>query len=520
MNINSKTFTLADFFPKMAFSCRANHSFTLLSRVCDNVYNCPDGTDELFCQEQICPNSCICENFQLLECKGQINFSSTNFEYFKHVKIDNLLIIQKDESIKKGFNTVALSIKNTKTVVLKKLVENFMNIIHLNLSYNFLNEFQSKILKNIVLIQNLDLSFNHLKNLHRKSFSDLLNLINLNISFNNLNFIPNYAFFDLISLKKLTIRENGLVHLSEMAFVKLKKLHKIILEFPMKDHVKSHHFKYLISLKEAHFLEFQFCCLLKNSLKNLQCTYKENNIKVCMNYGFELYDQITFFSLSILIIISIIAELILMRIFHLWKNHRKIYSILHDFFVAFYMLIIFSYSIFQNFDDKEYDSYSNMKMFCQLSRLIFVLLIAFTFTFNLFTIFQFLMTSFNPKLSYVLSFTFSFILILTDFLFDLNSSSCSIIIFHPRQFFNEKSKIFTYFFIIYIFAIPISTSLCCFIIFKKRYFLWKKNFSILIKMILKNFVYLAMLSLSKLKLLIKKDHNIKILNIIFLFTLF
>lgn len=484
----------------MTFQCRNKRSYTLLNKLCNNVYDCPDGSDELFCELEECSKYCTCTDFKLIHCQNSINISSKNLKNFKYLKIENLTKIYREDEEQIMFNIVALSISNSKANLTKNLLKIFYNLVYLNISMNNIKEFSSKELKNQKMIQNLDLSYNYLKNLTKFSFIHLINLLTLNISYNNLIYISNNAFSNQISLKKLIIiQENQFIHLSKKAFKNLKNLQILIMEFNLKNDLTKIHLIQFNFLKKVFVKKFKSCCLFKKMIrkKNFYCYYKINKQLICFDYKFNEFRQNSIIFLFVIIIFSILLKLIFIFKFNIKINLQKFYKIFMDFIISIYLLTAIIYFYEMKIDDHTINF--KLKILCLFIRIFYILILNFTVSMIFFYDCQSMKFVSNEKKALLLTLFTSLIFIIMNFVLILKENNCSIIIFHLNQFLNHNLKYFTYFFTIFIsFLLVLTKILFVFIIFKIKKNMRKK---ILIKSTL---IYLRLNFLVCLLIISKK----------------
>ena len=170
------------------------------AEVCDNAIDCCSREDEYFCQFQ-CPYSCKCLMYAL-------HCSSSFYELISEfITTDKIYI----EFIMTKLNQISyyLAILNNSTLVLKWTQSNLHNLCNI-LKVKSTN------------VQYLDFSFNHLYEIKRNCFLLHKNVQLLLLSNNKIANIDTQAFAGLQSLLKLDLSFNSLKKFSTYMLMKIK----------------------------------------------------------------------------------------------------------------------------------------------------------------------------------------------------------------------------------------------------------------------------------------------------------
>ncbi|PSN55578.1 hypothetical protein C0J52_12111 [Blattella germanica] len=114
--------------------------------------------------------------------------------------------------------------------IASKSFDRFVNVIHLDLSYNFLSYLDYHTFDSTKKLRHLDVSNNKLKDIHFLMFKNTKSLKYLDLSYNKLETLHYHLFNDLKNLTKLSIENNNLHSLidSEL-FVAQGKLESLLV---------------------------------------------------------------------------------------------------------------------------------------------------------------------------------------------------------------------------------------------------------------------------------------------------
>lgn len=294
-------------------------------------------------------------------CGKKIDFHWEIFTYLKYLNLENITEIHLTNSTE-NFKIINLRISFTKTIILKDILKTFKNLVKLNLSGNFLENFQqNEFIRNTNLINNLDLSKNSLEYLNKLSFSNLKNLYFLNLSENRIEKIPSFTFFHLTKLEELYISNNFCkLELEEKSFRSLKKLKILHLQSEISYHATKYYFYHLISLKTAYFQLNKFCCILKDLKIVETCLFEFKSIKICnLHKSISKFIIFILFSTSFYLFLYIISELFVsFIIFNNFNFKINFLSRLSNLSLFLYIFFLFLHFAIHNF----YSDYNNIKI--------------------------------------------------------------------------------------------------------------------------------------------------------------
>lgn len=282
--------------------------------------------------------NCHCKNNSLLMfCHEKLEFNSTSINIIKFL---NLYRIEKIEMLKKNFVITNLKIQKTKTNVLLKVLKLFQNVAYLNLTENFMTEFQSNFIENHDLLQNLDLSRNFLKFLNKSSFFKLKRLLYLNLDENQLEILKSNTFFHLSNLKELNITKNSkILRLQKFSFYNLDALKIFNFDSKINDYMIKFHFHKLTSLNYGYLRSNKACCYLREINKNLKCQFKFKDLKNCHERKISIFVIIFLF---LLFTCLLIFSIIMFYFSYKFSEYEFIDAVL-NFSTTFYILFTFLY---------------------------------------------------------------------------------------------------------------------------------------------------------------------------------
>lgn len=302
------------------FKCLKFKKFISLKNVCNNIINCFDGSDELFCHVGEFENkNCQIKNFTEIFCL---------FDKQENKSLDipknfyRLTIIGDFQLINSNIYNLFLFIyvENSKKFIKLINMLNLSNIVYLTIINSNLKSSELINLQNLYLLQYIDLSKNSIKTLNFLANFHSKYLLTLNISFN-----------EITSLEFYTLLEN----------LEILEVKGLILPINI--------IKDLKNLKYINGDSFYLCCMLWNiNGKDKKCNPSYTRFHSCSKI-------IKSFSLSILIwIFGCIGFLlnIILFLFNLFPLKKlKFYFLLlffGDILMSIYLLILSTFNLYLN----------------------------------------------------------------------------------------------------------------------------------------------------------------------------
>lgn len=356
MNIKQKTkFHVTEkFHPNGFLKCNAKSlTFIKLSDVCNAIIDCPNGNDELFCNDYICHNDCSCLNQYSLDCNSKIidNKLENLLKKFKTIQLTNVSKWIMNQS---NFQTIYLKIEKS------YLIENNM-ILFVNLRILIIRHINKiKISKLPKYLQTLKIINSSLIGLNVNLFENSKYVKYLDLSLNKLRFLNTNIFKNINQLNELNLNFNNLNYLNLNIFKYTLKLENLFLE-------NSFQYKNYKNFKNFHFYQFQnlrnstfdfriICCLIedvkikyeKRGKENFLCHSKNNDeFGVC----FRFFKKNVFKAFNIiLVIINIFLFIIffLTNNYEYNKNLKILYIFFYSSFLFYNIYLIILNDIFKN----------------------------------------------------------------------------------------------------------------------------------------------------------------------------
>lgn len=319
------------------------YSFLPISKLCDGIYDCHDGSDEFFCKSINCSifDYCFCHsNYLKVDCFENIDFNDEIFDYFIYANLKKIKLFKNHIQNKTNIRILNLKISQTKTLILKRISINFQNLVLLNLSGNFLETFKSiDFISNKILLQTLDLSNNLLKYLDKSSFYELKNLFSLILNENYIKKIESYTFFHLFFLNELQISKNyERIKLHKDSLHNLNKL--LVLDISSSElydtHVSRSIFRHLSYLQNAYFKTNRYCCYLKRNKINSTCDFNINEMKYCKDISINIFEIILLLFYLFFFIFLFIIDLFIFKIL----KTKNIINLVLNLFTIFYIFLL------------------------------------------------------------------------------------------------------------------------------------------------------------------------------------
>lgn len=364
------------FSPPGFFRCLINGSFIKPNDVCNGIYNCPNGYDEMFCGNFSCPLNCQCNRYYSLTCTGNIEdqFLEEKIIDFKSLTLFQSKFIKRKKIASKedeNFQLTFLKILDSfvQENVSLKFLENIRNLKILIIENNNIKYNDFQIGFNFPkYLQTLKIVNFQLMNIKIEKFKYLNNLKILDFSQNHINFIDNSLFDNMKYLLEINLTFNKLNFLSKNFLIKQKHLKNLYLEKNSKFDLMNINFLNIKNLKSLEYLSVEneyFCCNLFHGKYFSNCKWlKRNILKNCLN----LFNSI-FLKFQIIIQIFIIFISFLFYFYYNYvvfnrKIHQFVSSILLHDFIFFSFLIEILYLNSKNEFFQFYPKWQN-NFFCK-----------------------------------------------------------------------------------------------------------------------------------------------------------
>ncbi|XP_041984788.1 slit homolog 2 protein-like isoform X3 [Aricia agestis] len=181
-------------------------------------------------------------------------------------------------------------------------IEDFINLITLNMSHNALTVATLSNSQNSISLQEIDFSFNSVETIDVQSEEHPYKELQvLNLSYNNLTIIPEAIFYHFTKLRKLDISHNSITTISSMAFFALKQM--LVLNLA-NNHITSlsQSLAKLYTLKELYLPENNISVIQYSDINSLQSLntvdLSSNNIESIEQGVFNNMSQLNFLNLK------------------------------------------------------------------------------------------------------------------------------------------------------------------------------------------------------------------------------
>ena len=204
------------------FKC-LQHSFCIhVVSVCNSIYDCPLGDDELFCymEDTSCPIECQClaavmrcSHIQNLTLSSTVPFSVI---ILRHTTIKNQIILSYIIQF-----TVSFTITDTKLIDVCPIVKKLTSLAILQAMHNAVQKIMSKCFVQNPSLQVVNLSANSISEIHWVSFSKL-KLLLLDVSYNQLSNVDVKTY---ICTAFLSLSHNTKIQISPISFEKFNVSH-------------------------------------------------------------------------------------------------------------------------------------------------------------------------------------------------------------------------------------------------------------------------------------------------------
>lgn len=365
LKINNNCDKTGNFIAKGYFKCRNQSIFIQLENVCNKIFDCKYGNDEIFCFKN---SSKILPNF----CSNHISFDIIC--NFLNINIKQ----QLNNTIKK------LTIKNLKKFSSFSLIYLY-ELMYLNISFGFIEFLNENSYLNLIV---LDLSDNQISNITNNFLSTLIKLQYLNLRDNPIKSWDDPIFSSTKNLNYLDISKTKIAHLSENSFAGLANLEILKISYSRLKRIDYIFSKNLLNLKEFHLNNSVISehIQLRNSLKflkNVQYFYNEKYTICCFLQKINTLIKVCYPNKSVILdCSSLIGKLFIKYSIYSWliielisnfisflnqlnskqKNKKK-------FFIGL-ILSNFLYKISMK-NISEYENYTKTKYLCKICKIIF-----------------------------------------------------------------------------------------------------------------------------------------------------
>ena len=312
--------------------------------VCDGVVDCKNSRDdERFCGV-VCPPACDCSVFHA-NCNGR-NLTNIPQLYYKTRSVDLALNSFKaiNMELSSLFVLYRLNLSSCGIEVLTtNSFEDLVNLVILDLSWNHLISLHSNMFKSLGRLTNLILNGNSIINIDEYSFIGLQSITSLDLSGLRLSKIKDDTFIGLVNVEVLNIRRNKIVSIFDGAFNGLKKLQRLYLEDNQIDKIEVGTF---INLNLNRLLtdKVRFCCL---ALHVSDCSPKPDEFSSCDDLMSNNFLRISIWGLGIF---ASVGNMFVLT----WRSLKEKVSVpsilvlnlaVSDFLMGVYLLIIGSYDM-------------------------------------------------------------------------------------------------------------------------------------------------------------------------------
>lgn len=226
------------------FKCPSSYCIPI-SVVCNGVWDCPYGSDEMECSQYTCPGFFKCKDQQkclssqdvcngVPECLSGDDEQGCNTACPINCTCDNLFVDCSDKNLTDvshvHYLVRGLQLRNNAINLTTHTLESLQLLAKLDLANNHIKSLQRGTFKNQINLFSLDLSGNDIITLSSWSFQGLRKLQYLHLQLNPIHTIHQNAFEELTSLPQLDLTGMNLVTIPEYAFVGLIKLKVLKLD--------------------------------------------------------------------------------------------------------------------------------------------------------------------------------------------------------------------------------------------------------------------------------------------------
>lgn len=257
-----------------------------LNQLCDGIRQCQKGDDEWFCDIQ-CPDECECiglyANCGYRNLTGNLSNQLSN----RLRKLDlngnqfGPYLDRLDLTPYTRLGELILRHNKIEVITSEKFIF-LINLYLLDLSHNKIRVLESRAFAGLKNVKTLLLNDNPtLSVIESNAFVGLINLRQLNISHSSIHRLGSSAFAGLQKLQTLIFQSNNLNIIESGAFKDLTDLNYLDLRGNQIQQFKQDIFEKLTDLRTLHTDSFKFCCLVHNQLPFDQCLPLSDEISDC-----------------------------------------------------------------------------------------------------------------------------------------------------------------------------------------------------------------------------------------------
>lgn len=356
------------------FKCSNENKYLINEQICNEIIDCLDGTDEMFCEAskktiQNCEQvnlMLVCNTKQTVLVDKSVNLK---------VNDKSIIFISSDGNVELNFLnhsifvTVLKITNNTRYISQFNLIM-FPNLFYLQIrnclldnKFLFLNQTKKK-------LQHLDLALTNLNSLKFLKNLNCKNLIYLDISSTKINYISNSELLFVPLLKKLLMNNCSFIKLEKNTFNSLLFLENLIMMRTKFDYeIEDLEIYNLKRIKKVKSEIFKICCLFLRYHKlgeNFYCYPSSSSFRSCSSLISTNLKKVFYWLIGILgcignlvLAIYVSSNFKCSKIFHLQLNFA-------DFIISSYILsIAFADLCFKN-DFLENDLKWRKSVLCQI----------------------------------------------------------------------------------------------------------------------------------------------------------
>ncbi len=320
------------------FKCPMSYCIELYS-VCDGVFHCPNGEDEVNCkvktckgllkcasqntcvhpknivdgviqchkemddeqdhQIQSCPNYCLCKGHSV-DCSLSAVSELQGFHHrVKFLNISGSRIPLTFNSFEGLRHLIGLDMSKKKLSSLPHgIFENLENLNLLFLQDNNLTHIENYYFHGLQNIWYLNIKQNPVVACDGQSFVEFRKLRNFDLSFLLLKRLQEYSFVKMTNCLSLNLSHNALIFIASGVFVGLNGLLVLDLRGNPIMRLHSHAFRSLLQIKVVEFPMGKFCCLVQSTVVCNPKVSMQNSFSSCHNFIRDTWVKTTMWALA------------------------------------------------------------------------------------------------------------------------------------------------------------------------------------------------------------------------------